>query len=196
MSQSHDEYFEHYLKQFNYSSPNEVAFIRKHLTLQKLSKGDFYLQHGEVQTEIGFIHSGLIRRYYINEKGNEITTGFTKENQYVTDYPAFIRQRPTKYYFKCIEPTILVNFSYEAIQTCYKQFKNSEMQGRMIAEKVLTILNDRVEGFLFNTAEERYLTFLEENEDLMNRVSLTHLASFLGIERQSLSRIRKRPSEQ
>ena len=66
------------------------------------------------------------------------------------------------------------------------------MQGRLIAENVLTILNDRVESFLFNTAEERYLKFISENPDLIQRVSLTHLASFLGIERQSLSRIRSK----
>jgi hypothetical protein len=66
------------------------------------------------------------------------------------------------------------------------------MQGRLVAEKVLTILNDRVESFLFNTAEERYLKFINENPDLIQRVSLTHLSSFLGIERQSLSRIRSK----
>ena len=64
------------------------------------------------------------------------------------------------------------------------------MQGRFIAENVLTILSDRVESFLFNTAKERYLKFITENPELLQRVSLTHLSSFLGIERQSLSRIR------
>ena len=74
----------------------------------------------------------------------------------------------------------------------YKRFKNSEMQGRLIAEMVLTILNDRVESFLFNTAEERYLKFINENPDLIQRISLTDLSSFLGVERQSLSRIRRK----
>ena len=141
---------------------------------------------------MGFICSGLIRRFYINEKGNQITTGFTKENEYITDYPAFIRQRASKYYLQCLEPTTIVNLPYKTIQDCYNKFRNSEMQGRLIAENVLTILNDRVESFLFNTAEERYLKFISENPDLIQRVSLTHLASFLGIERQSLSRIRSK----
>ena len=141
---------------------------------------------------MGFICSGLIRRFYINEKGNQITTGFTKENEYITDYPAFIRQRASKYYLQCLEPTTIVNLPYKIIEECYSKFRNSEMQGRLIAENVLTILNDRVESFLFNTAEERYLKFISENPDFIQRVSLTHLASFLGIERQSLSRIRNK----
>jgi len=141
---------------------------------------------------MGFICNGLIRRFYINEKGNQITTGFTKENEYITDYPAFIRQRASKYYLQCLEPTTIVKLPYDSIQETYSKFRNSEMQGRLIAENVLTILNDRVESFLFNTAEERYLKFISENPNLIQRVSLTHLASFLGIERQSLSRIRSK----
>ena len=134
----------------------------------------------------------LPSRYYINEKGNAITTGFTKECAYVTDYPAYLRQIPTKYYFKCLEPTTVVRLPYSSIMESYKRFKNSEMQGRLIAEMVLTILNDRVESFLFNTAEERYLKFINENPDLIQRISLTDLSSFLGVERQSLSRIRRK----
>ena len=192
MKEDHTLYFQAYLQQFNYESDEEVEFVRSHLSVQKFEKGDYFLKNGQVQTYMGFVYSGLLRRYYLNEKGNEITTGFTKEDQFVTDYPAFIRQQPTKYFIQCLEPCLIVLISYEAIQESYRKFPNSDMQGRLIAEKVLTILSDRVEGFLFNTAEERYLEFLAENEDLMNRISLTHLSSFLGIERQSLSRIRKR----
>ncbi|UII25172.1 Crp/Fnr family transcriptional regulator [Fulvivirga maritima] len=189
------KYFDAYLKQFGQLSDEIINFLRQHLALVEKSKGDFYLQSGEVQSHMGYVSSGLLRRYYINDKGNEITTGFIKENEYLTDYPAFIRQQSTKYYMQCLEPCIIIDLPYNIIQESYSRFKSSEMQGRLIAEKVLTILSDRVESFLFNTAEERYLAFLEENEELMNRVSLTHLASFLGIERQSLSRIRKRISQ-
>ena len=184
-----------YLKQLSYSTPQEKQFIKQHLNIRFYKKGDYFLESGQVQTEMGFICSGLIRRFYINEKGNQITTGFTKENEYITDYPAFIRQRASKYYLQCLEPTTIVNLPYKIIQECYSKFRNSEMQGRLIAENVLTILNDRVESFLFNTAEERYLKFISENPDLIQRVSLTHLASFLGVERQSLSRIRGKLSK-
>lgn len=195
MTQEQENYLNIYLKQFSHANAAEIDFIRPHLTLKEIKKGDFYLKNGEVQTQMGYVCSGLFRRYYINEKGNEITTGFTKENEYVTDYPAFIRQKPTKYFLQCLEPTIIINLPYNIIQESYKKSKNSEKQGRLIAESVLTILSDRVESFLFLTAEERYLNFISENPDLMNRISLTHLSSFLGIERQSLSRIRKRIAE-
>ncbi|MEP2056448.1 MAG: Crp/Fnr family transcriptional regulator [Maribacter litoralis] len=195
MTQTIKKYFDLYLKQLRFSTSEEKEFIRKHLTVKVLNKGDFYLKSREIQTDMGFICEGLVRRFYLNEKGNEITTGFTKENEYVTDYPSFIRQTPTKYYLQCLEPTTVVNHPYRTIIESYEKFKNSEMQGRLIAEKVLTILNDRVESFLFNTAEERYLKFINENPELNQRISLTHLSSFLGIERQSLSRIRNKISK-
>lgn len=147
---------------------------------------------GEIQKNMGYVCEGLMRRYYINDKGNKITTGFVKESEYATDYPAFIRQKPTKYFMECLEPSIILELSYENIQEGYKKFKNNERYGRQIAEMVLTIQTDRVESFLFENAEERYLNFIKNNPNLMNRISLTHLSSFLGIERQSLSRIRNK----
>lgn len=192
MTETHKQYFDLYLKQLTYATKKEKEFFKMHLSVASFEKGDYFLKAGEVQSHMCFICEGLIRRYYINEKGNAITTGFTKEHAYVTDYPAYLRQIPTKYYFKCLEPTTVVRLPYSSIIESYKRFKNSEMQGRLIAEMVLTILNDRVESFLFNTAEERYLKFINENPDLIQRISLTDLSSFLGVERQSLSRIRRK----
>ena len=195
MTIENNKYYALYLEQLSHSTSEEKNFIKNHLTIQKLDKGEFFLESGEIQKEMGFICQGLIRRYFINDQGNEITTGFTKEKEYITDYPAFIRQKPTKYFLQCLEPSIIVKLPYHTIQESYKKFKNSEMQGRFIAEMVLTVLSDRVESFLFNTAEERYLKFIAENPDLMQRVSLTDLSSFLGIKRQSLSRIRNKMSK-
>ncbi|GGF30949.1 Crp/Fnr family transcriptional regulator [Echinicola rosea] len=192
MNIEEQKYINEYLEQFSPLGEEVVSFLQPHVKVQRVPKASFFLKNGDVQTHMGFVSKGLFRRFFTNEKGNDITTGFIKENQYVTDYPSFIRQRPTKYYLQSLEPSTVVNLPYEVIQESYAKFKKSEMQGRLIAESVLTILSDRVESFLFLTAEERYLNFMATNEELINRISLTHLASFLGIERQSLSRIRKR----
>ncbi|MEO1655668.1 MAG: Crp/Fnr family transcriptional regulator, partial [Bacteroidota bacterium] len=151
---------------------------------------------GEVQKEMGFVTEGLLRRYYINAKGNDITTSFAKELEYVTDYSAFIQQKPSKYFLQCPEPSVIVSIPYEIIQESYKTFDQGQLYGRRMVEQTLIAYHDRVESFLFLSAEERYLKFMAEQPELMNRVSLTHLSSYLGIERQSLSRIRKKISSQ
>jgi CRP-like cAMP-binding protein len=145
-----------------------------------------------MQKEIGFVYSGLLRAFYIDNNGNEISVNFIRENRYATHYAAFITQTPSKYYFQCLESTVLVTISYKHIQEGYEKFPIFERYGRLVAEAVLKIQQKRIEGFLFDNAETRYLDFIKENSDLFNRVSLSYLASYLGIERQSLTRIRKK----
>ncbi|NHN24055.1 Crp/Fnr family transcriptional regulator [Flavobacterium jejuense] len=192
MKEEFKQYIASYLKLFPHSSLEELEILRTQLIIKEFDKKDFFFSSGEIQRNMGYVCEGLLRRYYINEKGNKITTGFVRENQYATDYPAFIRQKPTKYFMECLEPSIIIELSYENIQEGYKKFKNNEKYGRLTAEYVLTVQTDRVESFLFENAEQRYLNFIDRNPDLINRISLTHLSSYLGIERQSLSRIRNK----
>ncbi len=185
-------YFDLFMEQFPQLDLEAKKFTRSFLTLKKYNKKEVLYKSGDIQKEIGYVCQGLLRKYYINEKGNEIITSFISEKGYATDYPSFLRQKPSKYHIECLEPSIIVNLPYEKLQEAYRKHKENEMYGRLVAEKVLTRETDRVESLLFESAEERYLNFLHENRDLMNRISLTHLASYLGIERQSLTRIRSK----
>ncbi|MFK7807598.1 MAG: Crp/Fnr family transcriptional regulator [Saprospiraceae bacterium] len=163
--------------------------------MKQLNKKEYYLNSREIQKEMGFVHSGLLRSYYVDKEGKEITISFIDQNTYASDYPSFLRQIPSKYYIVSLEPSIVVNLPYAKIQEAYKKFKNFEEYGRRVAEAILLKKQDRLESFLFEDAEERYLRFIDQNPDLINRISLSHLSSYLGIERQSLSRIRKKLSQ-
>lgn len=170
----------------------ELNYLESGLTVSELKSKHFYIHANVIQKEIGFIFSGLLRAYYIDNDGNEISVNFIRENMYATHYSAFITQTPGKYYFQCIEPSVIVNLSYKHIQEGYERFPILERYGRLVAEEVLKAQQKRIESFLFKNAETRYLEFIQGNPDLFNRVSLSHLSSYLGIERQSLTRIRKK----
>lgn len=170
----------------------ELEYFRRGLSITELQPKHFYIHANALQHEIGFVYQGLLRAFYVDEMGNEITVNFVRENRYATHYTGFISRTPSKYYFQCIEPTILVNLSYNYIQAGYDKYPNIERYGRLVAEAVLKFQQKRIESFLFETAEKRYLEFIQENPDLFNRISLSHLSSFLGIERQSLTRIRQK----
>lgn len=185
-------YLDLFMEQFAQMGAEAKKFTRSILSVEKYEKKEFVFKSGEVQKDIGFVCRGLVRKYYVDNRGNKLTTGFISEKGYATDYPSFIRQKPSKYYIECLEPSIIIKMTYEKLQEAYQQHKDSEMYGRLVAEKVLTRETDRVESFLFETAEERYLNFIDQNKEISNRISLTHLASYLGIERQSLSRIRSK----
>ena len=169
-----------------------LAFIEEGLSVSEYRPKDLFILADAVQNEIGFVYRGLLRSFYVDPKGNEITVNFIRENACATHYSAFISKTPSRYFFQCIEASVIVRLSYGHIQEAYERFPGIERYGRLMAEQVLKGQQKRIEGFLFDTAESRYLEFVRENPDLFNRVSLSHLASYLGIERQTLTRIRQR----
>jgi len=187
---------EYYLSFYKKLVPNftkkELEFIKPHLEFKTLKKGEFYLKQGKVQKKLGFVTKGLLRQYYIDRKGKEITVRFTTENNFSTDYNAFIQQQSSNYYIKCLEETTLIELEYKHIQEGYLKYKNYERFGRLIAEKILIQRQKRIETLLFEKAETRYLNFLKNHPMLFNRITISHLSTYLGIERQSLSRIRKK----
>lgn len=189
-----------YLKSIKLISPgvsdDELSLFESKLTFAALKKKGIFLQAGKVQKAIGFIAAGLVRSFYIDNDGNEITVGFYKEGDYATHYPAFITRQPSLYTIQCLEPTTMVYLSHEDQQWIYQQSVNFERYGRLIAEEILKRQQARIESFIFQTAEKRYTDFIENNPTLYNRISLSHLCSYLGIERQTLTRIRQKLAHQ
>ncbi|MBL0144749.1 MAG: Crp/Fnr family transcriptional regulator [Chitinophagaceae bacterium] len=170
---------------------NEINFLNQNSRIVELKKGAVYLDNSKVQKSLGFVVKGLMRGYYLDDKGSDITISFIKENEYVTDYISFLKQSASRYYFICLEDCILIELSYDNIQQGYRNSKTFEKYGRLIAEKVLEERINRVEKLQFLNAKERYNEFLNNNFELLTRIKLSHLCTYLGIERQSLTRIRK-----
>ena len=169
-----------------------IVYYRKGLSVTHLGARDYYIKRGEVQQQSGYIVSGLVRVFYIDDKGNENNVTFNKEGDHVIHYGAVLLNQPSKYYFQCIEPTISVNIPLEHIRICCDKFPEMEHYLRLLVEQELYRKQQRIDSFIFNTAEERYLNFIEETPSLFKRLTLSQLSSYLGIERQTLTRIRKR----
>lgn len=148
------------------------------------------------QKHIAYIYQGLVRAYYIDQGGEERTSWFIPERDFATDYPAFLRGQASNYFFETLEPTQVVFLPKEGIETGYANYPSLQKYGRLVAEHILSIQQERIQSFQFKTAKERYLDFLEQSPQLAQRVSQTMTASYIGIERQSLTRIRKQLYEQ
>jgi CRP/FNR family transcriptional regulator, anaerobic regulatory protein len=133
-----------------------------------------------------------VRSYYINETGAETSAYFIKELDYVSDYPSFLRAIKSNYLFEAIEDTNVIGIPKTLIQAAYATSPKFERFGRLIAEEAVQFLQGRMESLLFKSATERYLEFMANETDLFNRLSVEHIATYLGVERQSLTRIRKK----
>lgn len=176
------------------ATARELTFFQNVLTVREFKAKEFFLHAAQVQHSIGFVYRGLIRSFYVDDEGAEITVNFVSEGSYATHYSAFLQRESSKYYFQCLEDCVLVLLSYDDMQRAYTFSPVFERYGRLVAEAILKMQQRRIEGFLFDAAEKRYLDFLRSNGHIVNRISLSHLASYLGIERPSLSRIRRRIS--
>jgi len=170
----------------------EWDYFQSGFTVQTFKPREFFIAAGKRNHYLGFVTSGLMRGYYVNDTGEEITITFVKERGYATDYTALITHTPSRYNFQCVEPTTVITVPYAHIQQGYDRYVGFERNGRLIAEEVLKMQQKRMESFQFDDAGQRYLAFIKDDPELFNRVSLTHLSSYLGIERPSLSRIRKK----
>jgi len=170
----------------------ELSLFASKLTFQELKRKELFIEAGKVQKAIGFIAQGLVRSAYTDYTGNEITVGFYSAGDYATHYHSFLTRKPSNYMIQCLEPTTMACITFEDLQWIYQQSTGFERYGRLVAEEILKRQQARIESFIFQTAEDRYLDFINKHPDLFNRVSLSHLCSYLGIERQSLTRIRQK----
>ncbi len=177
-------------------SQEALDFLKSGLSVSELPNKHFYIQAGEIQKQLGYVAKGLIRAFYIDDKGNDVTVNFIKEQHFASHYTVFGKEKPSKFFFQCIENTTIVNIPKEHLEKACATYPQIEHYARLVIEEAHAELLERMQGFLFDNAETRYLTFVRDNADLFRRVPMSQLCSYLGIERQHLTRIRKKLLQQ
>lgn len=170
----------------------ELAVHSRPLSVCRLKKRKHFINLGEMQENIGFVTNGLVRSFYTDAKGKEATQQIMPEGTFVSHYSSLLNNQPSRFFYQCLEDTTLVNIPFQSILDAYDYSHNFERFGRIIAEMICQRHHLRVESFLFETAEQRYHNFINDYPNLSKRVSITHLCSYLGMERQTLTRIRKK----
>lgn len=183
--------FKAWLTQVSALTEQDCAIFDSSLKTKTLKAKEYFLLAENTCREIGFINSGGFRTFYLSE-GKEINTHFVFENQFVVDYDSFIQQKPSRYTIQALEDVEIVTFNLHTLQNAYNLSHNWERFGRIMAEHAFKLTSQRVESFLFLNGEQRYLQLLDNEPHLIERVPLYHIASYLGLERESLSRLRKK----
>jgi cAMP-binding proteins - catabolite gene activator and regulatory subunit of cAMP-dependent protein kinases len=170
-------------------SEEEKRIIMNIFNPRKLKKKELFLKAGDVPDCIAFNISGLLRCYYIDHKGNDVTKYFCFENS-VISYLGLILRKKSSYYIEAIEDSILLCANYHYFE---KLTKNSNFGLKIInilLEQSLIYKEERESSFLLETATERYVHFITAYPNIEERINLGYIASYLGISQVSLSRIR------
>lgn len=172
-------------------SAEEIAGIRESMCIQTFKKGTILLKEGQVSKECYFILKGCVRQYYVVE-GEEKTSNFFTENQWVVSVNSFMNKTLANHYFDCTEETTLVVGTEQKENDLYSRFPKFEKLARIALEKGFGEQQEIVATRVTDSAEQRYLDLIKNRPDLVQRVPQYQLASYLGIKPESLSRIRKR----
>lgn len=152
--------------------------------------GSFLVNSGRTCTAIYFIISGIVRVYTVHQD-KEVCLDFAFSGQFTTAYASYISQTPSAVSIQAITPVNGFSFHYADLQELYNQNHAIERTGRLLAEYQYLRKYQRELSLLQYTAKERYLHLLEQQPQMIQQIPVKYLASYLGIEPESLSRIRK-----
>ncbi len=173
-------------------SDEEFLWYEDLLQVRTLAKKEHLLRAGEIASWTAYVNRGCVRRYVIDEHGKEITVDFALEDWWTGDLESFLHDKSSAFYIQSIEESeilLLTRTKFDLV--CrelpkYKALHDSKVERNHYATlKRLTIATS-------GTQEEKYLHLMEELPQLFQRIPLHYIASYLGIEPESLSRLRKR----
>lgn len=153
-------------------------------------KGATLTEQGDIEQYLYFIESGIIR-YYVPGYAQEITFGFCFEKAFASAYGSFVSQTPSEYRLGALSDTVAWRISHDSLQKIYAETQVGNTIGRVIAEKLYFDKSKRELALLRLTARERYLSLFSEQPEIIKRIPLKYIASYIGITPQALSRVRK-----
>ncbi|WP_143310563.1 Crp/Fnr family transcriptional regulator [Chitinophaga vietnamensis] len=156
-----------------------------------LKKGAMLLVEGNRCRDIWYIESGACKVFHL-KGGKEINTNFYFENTFFTNLASLRGQTPSLYNIQTIAPSVIWRWQEDDLRRIYQQSPEIVAFGKLWLEQMLMAQEAQAHWLQVHTPEERYQLLLENHPELLQRVSLTQLSSYIGISRETLSRIRKK----
>lgn len=162
--------------------------LQNNVTEIAFSKGQILLKANKIESNIYFIKRGLVRAYI--ERDNEVTFWFGKEGETIISMKSYVEDQPGYETIELLEDCELYELKTENLRKLFNEDVHIANWGRKFAEKELIKTEERLISKQFKNASERYLELIKDHPELIKRVQLGHIASYLGITQVSLSRIR------
>ena len=178
-----------YLKKIAKLSDSFSEEIENLIVRQEVAKGKFLFEQGKICRHIFFIEKGLFRVYYYSNIGKDITAWFSAEQTFMTAIDSFYHHKPTNDFCEALEDSVVYSIKYSD----FELLLDSEEGGRLafhVLYEITRKMTETIAGIKFQTAEERYNTLIMNYPFILQRASLGHIASYLGITQETLSRIR------
>ncbi len=176
-------------------SKKELDLFNKLLKPVKYEKKAFLLQAGEVCNFEAFINKGCVMTYLLNEEGKETVLYFSIEDWWVSDLSSFNEQRKSDFYIQSLEDSEVLTLNPQTKEELLFHAPSFERVFRLMVQKNLSVMQNRLHSIIAKTAEQRYTDFIKRYPSIMQRVSQRHIASYLGVTPEFLSKIRAKQSK-
>lgn len=164
------------------------AFLEQWKPLS-LPKGHLLVREGAISRYFYYLHRGGVRIFY-HKNDKEITEYLTLDNSYFLSIMSFFQQSPSRLIIQLLEPSELLAIHHDDLMRLCDRFHGVERLFRLMLTQSLIISQVRVDSLQFESAEQRYKKLLDQQPDMLQRVPLAYIASYLGITQETLSRIR------
>lgn len=180
-----------YFQKISSLSKEEIKVLSESMVIENKPKGSFLVKEGEFTNNTFFIMKGLVKQFKIID-GNEISTNFYSEEQWIISLDNFEGKTASRFNLKCLEDTSVVVGDEHKAQELFKQFPKFETISRQIMETVFMEQQNLMATYITDKPEQRYLKLLKTRPDIFQRVPQYDIASYIGVKPESLSRIRKK----
>lgn len=170
---------------------SEWDYYRQHVEFVVFDKKDLLTRNGEVEHYVYFILSGIVRHFFVWDE-REVCLDFGFEKNLVSSYVSFVSQKPSDISIQALTTVKAFRIHYHHVEAMYAMSKRHEHFGRLIAERLFAHRLQREMILLSMSAEEKYRHLLSERPDLIRKIPVKDIASYLGIHPESLSRIRSK----
>jgi len=169
----------------------QQSALDQHFQKQQIPPGTHLVKEGQCTKHIGYVKSGLLRSYQLNQKGEEITTDFFNKDSFFGSFFSFYRKAPALNNLVTITECKIYLIGYDKLQSLFAESLLFNQIGRMAIEKVCIEKDIRLSKMLKLDAQGKYEWFLEAYPSVIEQSPLKFIVSFLGMKPESLSRIRK-----
>lgn len=170
-------------------SDEEFESIKPFFTVKRVLKNQYLIQQGDDARYEYIIMSGIFKVFYLSDDGKEHIVQFATENWWMSDYISYFSKKPANLYVVCIKAGEVLCLTLEGREKLSANLHKMEHFFRVKLTKGYIALQQRIISLLSHTPEERYKEFAELYPDLMQKVPKKYIAEYLGISRETLSRL-------
>ncbi len=188
-----DKLIDHLLKHVSIDE-REAEIIVSSFTTRHFKKKEFLLRAGEICRVESFVGQGCFRTFTVDENGYDRTLVFSVEDWWTGDMLSFLTAKPSMYNIEALEEAEVLQISKERLEDLYLEVPKLERYFRLLVQNAYISQLERINTGLSQTAEQRYLLFLENYPGFARRIPQKYIASFLGITPEFLSMLRRKLS--